>query len=564
MRDYAMRVFKFATAIFCLMSSLAMAEGKRYAVLVGVEDYEHSQLQRLQFSVDDVTDLAAVLKQSGYAVTLLTDDTGKKLKSLEPTRVNIEKKIQTVLDQCRKDDTVILAFAGHGLQFTGQKDAYFCPVDGRPYADKSSSLVSISKIYSELEKSLAGVKVILVDACRNDPDPGRGRGGLNADAVPPPPRGVAALFSCSAGQRAFEHNTLKHGVFFHYVLEGFKSKAVDSDGEVTFSGLSLYVRKNVPRRVRKLFPDQRYDQFPNLRANLVGIPPVLARVENKVSTPAMKSRPKPTSKLQIDNVVGSKMEAKKQVEKAEAELASAEFRRTLRLAKAGIVESEFTAGHLLINGEGVDKDEKEGLKWVRKSAEGGYAHAQNYMGILYRRGLIVNQNYSTALEWYSKAASQGYVIGEYNLGFMHENGFGVKQDYAEARRWYQRAATKGYAEAQNNLGVFYEKGHGVPQDDYKAIELYRKAAAQDHLHAINNLGSFYDSGRGTKPDYNQAFMLFRKAANKGFAMSQYNMGYMYQNGRGTKKDIEKAVEWYRKAAAQGYKNAKLALKSLGR
>ncbi len=53
--------------------------------------------------------------------------------------------------------------------------------------------------------------------------------GSLADAAPKPPGGVAALFSCSAGQRAFEHESLKHGVFFHHVLEGLGGKAKDED-----------------------------------------------------------------------------------------------------------------------------------------------------------------------------------------------------------------------------------------------------------------------------------------------------------------------------------------------
>ncbi len=34
-----------------------------------------------------------------------------------------------------------------------------------------------------------------------------------------PPGGVVAFFSCSEGEKAFEHAELKHGVFFHFVIE---------------------------------------------------------------------------------------------------------------------------------------------------------------------------------------------------------------------------------------------------------------------------------------------------------------------------------------------------------
>ena len=215
-----------------------------------------------------------MLEAAGYEVTLLTDDAGKKDKKLAPTKANIEKLLHEQTRRCQKGDTFLLALTGHGLQFGQQKDAYYCPIDARPFEDETETLVSVNEVYHELEKSNAGVKVVLVDACRNDPTPGRGR-GLDADTAPAPPKGVGVLFSCSAGQRAFEHDSLKHGVFFHYVLQGLRKEAADKSGRVTFSGLATYVSDQVPDRVHKLFPDQKPDQSPNLKADLTGKAPVL-------------------------------------------------------------------------------------------------------------------------------------------------------------------------------------------------------------------------------------------------------------------------------------------------
>jgi formylglycine-generating enzyme required for sulfatase activity len=169
----------------------------------------------------------------------------------------------------------VLAFAGHGLQFQGAADAYFCPADARPFADEAATMVSVSQVYRELEKSFAGVKVLFVDACRNDPDPGRGR-GVDGDNSPPPPKGVAALFSCSAGEKAYEHRELRHGVFFHSVLDGLRGKASDGDGKVTWDALQAHVCSQVPELMKTHLPDRA--QQPNLKADLVGSPPALLRV----------------------------------------------------------------------------------------------------------------------------------------------------------------------------------------------------------------------------------------------------------------------------------------------
>jgi formylglycine-generating enzyme required for sulfatase activity len=252
--------------------------GKKYALLVGVNHYEHAKLPALTYAEADVTDLAQVLRQGGYQVTLLTGAAPDQAH--RPTRANIEKQLQNVLRGCRRGDMVLLAFAGHGLQFEKQKpgdpdDAFFCPMDARPFRDETNTLLSLSKVYSELDRSFAGMKVLLVDACRDDPDASRGARGVNADSAPRPPHGVAALFSCRAGERAFEHEKLGHGVFFYHVLEGLRGKARDADGEVTFAGLAAYVSRRVAREVPALVGGGAR-QSPNLKADYSTEPVLVA------------------------------------------------------------------------------------------------------------------------------------------------------------------------------------------------------------------------------------------------------------------------------------------------
>ncbi len=276
MRRFVIMLTSMAVLGCCLASANAQESApKFYAVLVGVENYQHAKLREpepLKYPVEDVSELSEVLVARGYEVITLTDDTGKKNADLLPTRDNFMRQYKAVLRKAREQDTVIIALAGHGLQFAGQKDAYFCPIDARPFADEAETLISITSIYTELEKSFAGVKVILVDACRNDPDPTRGR-GLDADSSPSPPKGVAALFSCSAGQKAFENEELKHGVFFHYLLQGLKGDAKDTDGGISFDRLQLFVREKVTQWT--LDHSQKLggrSQSPNLKADLAGKP----------------------------------------------------------------------------------------------------------------------------------------------------------------------------------------------------------------------------------------------------------------------------------------------------
>jgi formylglycine-generating enzyme required for sulfatase activity len=252
----------------------ATPDGKKYALLVGVKQYDH--LKELKFTENDVTELAAVLRPAGFDVTLLCDGEGERDGSLAPTRDNVNRHLARVAGLCRKGDTLLLAFAGHGVQPDARGDSYFCPRDAK--ATDANTLVSLTRVYRALGESQAGARLLLVDACRDEGT--RGGGGRDWQNVNPP-AGVAALFSSSEGQFAHETDKLGkgHGVFTYFVLEGLRGKARNEDGEVNWDDLNSYVKKQVSRQV-PLLMGKGAKQTPHALANLRGESPVLVRRPN--------------------------------------------------------------------------------------------------------------------------------------------------------------------------------------------------------------------------------------------------------------------------------------------
>jgi hypothetical protein len=57
-----------------------------------------------------------------------------------------------------EDDSVLIALAGHGVQFRGDDESYFCPADAR-LADKST-LIPLSVVCRALEASGAAKAAI--------------------------------------------------------------------------------------------------------------------------------------------------------------------------------------------------------------------------------------------------------------------------------------------------------------------------------------------------------------------------------------------------------------------
>lgn len=65
------------------------AEGKRYAVVVGVNGYDDAAFTPLEYAEADAIDLGALLERGGYKVTLLTGAAGRVDPGKAPTNLGV-------------------------------------------------------------------------------------------------------------------------------------------------------------------------------------------------------------------------------------------------------------------------------------------------------------------------------------------------------------------------------------------------------------------------------------------------------------------------------------------
>jgi len=275
--------------------------GKRLALVVGVKEYKHAALDSLKYTENDAAELAAVLRAAGYRVTLMSDSEGEKNDARHPTRVNIDRELKAMLKGIGRDDVVLVGLAGHGLQPDGTAESYFCPADANPSIDRGDgngpatarfpeTLISVRGLLKDLDDSGAGRRFLLVDACRNDPG-ARGRGvadllGYTGE--------TGVLLSCSKGQRSFEPDALKHGLFFYYVIQGFKGGAKDPEtNEVTWDDLRKYVKRQVSRNVPKAIKEAGGVQTPQEFGTQTGEPFVLVTPIRTAPEADARTEPRP-------------------------------------------------------------------------------------------------------------------------------------------------------------------------------------------------------------------------------------------------------------------------------
>ncbi|MGJ8657966.1 MAG: protein kinase domain-containing protein [Akkermansiaceae bacterium] len=207
---------------------------------------------------------------------------------------------------------------------------------------------------------------------------------------------------------------------------------------------------------------------------------------------------------------------------------SAEIKELISSAEAGVIDSQFSLGVKLIEGEGVEKDLKSAVGWFIMASEQGDILAKNNVASMYLHGEGVTMDQRKAVKLFKEGSDANNAESSINLGLCYLKGWGVEKNVAEAVRYYEKAAEGGVADAYGDLGVIY----GQPEFGMLNLE--------------------------------KAVEYFTKGSDAGHGASSYNLGTIYSSGMGkVKRDGEKSIKYYKEARKQGYKPAEAALKKLG-
>lgn len=241
---------------------------RRWAILVGVNDY--ANITNLQYCVNDVTTLRDELLKHGYEkerMFCLTtrSETGS---NFHPTYANVTRTMRQVFDQVQEGDQLLVVLSGHGLMINGKSG--FCPEDADP-DQPNSTIISIERIYEQMNLTKATNKLLIVDACRNDLRRSVS-GSVQPNKLPIPPPGIVLLSSCNEKEFSYEDKDLRHGVFTHFFIDGIRGNADrNGDGFISLMELTAYVCEKTPTHVKAKFGSNA-KQIPYLTGNTTDYP----------------------------------------------------------------------------------------------------------------------------------------------------------------------------------------------------------------------------------------------------------------------------------------------------
>ncbi|UFZ04577.1 caspase family protein [Bradyrhizobium ontarionense] len=178
----------------------ALAESSRLALVIGQSAYR--SVTPLPNPANDAHAMAKMLGEAGFDVTTAAD--------LSQRDLNREVGDFAAKIASKGPDTVALVFyAGHGLQIDGENYLIPVDVDPRREADIPLQAVRLNDLLNTLNSVPSRMRILLLDACRNNPFPtinqsaGRGLALLDTKSGAP---GTFLSYSTSPGAEAEDGN----------------------------------------------------------------------------------------------------------------------------------------------------------------------------------------------------------------------------------------------------------------------------------------------------------------------------------------------------------------------
>lgn len=278
-----------------LAVSPAAAAGARWAIVIGIDQYESDDIPRLGGAVADAEAMAEAFKRYVEVppanVVLLTSAGDRK-----PTKAAITEAIIHIRNQINQnggsDDLLLLFFAGHGVEtpdghFLMASDTKVRDSDGKVSEGATiSSSLKAGDLTSMIESVNVRHRIMMIDTCRTHP------GRLNQAGESYEKQFIlqsrnesgsrATYLSTRRGHNAYESKARGRGFFSFFLEQGLTGAAAGHTKEVTLSSLDDYLNQEVRIAVDR---ELRETQHPIAFLSDGALP--LVRRDRMTTTPAL-------------------------------------------------------------------------------------------------------------------------------------------------------------------------------------------------------------------------------------------------------------------------------------
>lgn len=177
---------------------------KKCAILFGIDDYPQCKLKN---AANDAMALSEKLEELGFETKCL----------INVDAATMARELALFKNILQSANVGLFFFAGHGIQCKGEN--FLATID-TSFIDESSckySSIPLNEVIDVFEDSKVGTKILILDACRDNPFVAW-RSVANEGLAPVyAPKGTIIAFSTSPGQKASDGNN-GHGIYTNALL----------------------------------------------------------------------------------------------------------------------------------------------------------------------------------------------------------------------------------------------------------------------------------------------------------------------------------------------------------
>lgn len=230
-------------AVVVAIAAAAHAQERRVALVIGNSRYQN--VPELSNTINDAQLIAATLQRLGFVLV-----GGKAQTDLDLAAM--KKVLLDFRTQAASADVALFYYAGHGLQMTGVN--WLVPIDANPTsaADADFQLLDADTVLKQMDASGARLKLMILDACRNNPLGGRGLRDVGAGlAEMHAPHGTLISYATQPGAVASDGPAGANGPFAAALAQS-----------MTVAGTNVFdMLNNVALKVEKATGDAQQPWF---------------------------------------------------------------------------------------------------------------------------------------------------------------------------------------------------------------------------------------------------------------------------------------------------------------
>lgn len=219
------------------------------------------------------------------------------------------------------------------------------------------------------------------------------------------------------------------------------------------------------------------------------------------------------------------------------------------------------------NGRGVSRDAEKAFQRYHQGCEKKYVPACSHEAGMYLLGGGTDLDPSRAITMARRTCDQGDPIGCLVMGRASYDGLGMPKDVVHAGVLFRRVCDAGEMTGCAQLAVLYANGEGVMSDAATSRELAQRACDARHATGclvLAELGLMHAAEAQGEAGIETSLQRLEGACRDAEAQACLELGQILARTDIVPQNIPLAAEWLAQAEHAGHREARPALRALGK